>query len=240
MDIYIDTETVPSQRPEIRTRLIDEHEAQARAAVPPSSIANLKTEQLRAEREDAWRHGLIEGAMDNAEQDWRRTSLDGGYGELICMSWAVGDGQVTTVSRENLAPHAERSMLSTFWIEIERAQKAHQASPIRWCGHNVIFDLKFLHHRSIIRGTKPSVSIPHNEAPWRNRYVDTMYEWAGARDRVRLTVLCDILGIVVNDQIDGSQVWDAFCAGHLDQIIEHCEADVRRVREIVRMLEYRS
>lgn len=70
--------------------------------------------------------------------------------------------------------------------------------------------------------------------------MDTMYAWCGARGRVKLTVLCDMLGIDVYDEIDGSEVWDAYCDGRLSDIIEHCEADVRRVREIARRLAYQS
>jgi predicted PolB exonuclease-like 3'-5' exonuclease len=51
-----------------------------------------------------------------------------------------------------------------------------------------------------------------------------------------LSDIADFLGIEQKDEINGSQVWDAYKRGNLDQIIQHCESDVEVVREIYKLL----
>jgi hypothetical protein len=75
-------------------------------------------------------------------------------------------------------------------------------------GHNIGWDLKFLWQRSIINNIKPPIRIPWRDAVWSGKYTDTMTLWVGPRDTISLTNLCKILGIEMEDEIDGSQVWD--------------------------------
>ena len=59
----------------------------------------------------------------------------------------------------------------------------------------------------------------------------------GQRNKyTKLKDICEFLGIEQKDEIDGSQVWDAYKAGQMDKIIEHCESDVKAVRELYKRM----
>ena len=237
MNIYLDIETVPSQREDVRARIKERIYTEAEAAEPPRSITDLKTEETRVKRLTAWRMQRDAKAVEDAEEQWRRTALEGGYGEAVCISWAVDDGPVRSHWRSGLAFSEERALLEAWFEALEPVKRQHSSLPT-FCGHNIEFDLRFLHHRSVIHGIQPPIYLPYNAAAWQGRYIDTVYEWCGARGSVKLVELCDMLGIDVEDAIDGSQVWDAFQAGDITAIVEHCESDVERVRQIERMLRW--
>ena len=70
MFIYLDIETIPSQRDDVRGL------SWQRVKVP----ANYKDPQ----KIEAYKY-------EHAEEEYRKTALDGGYGELCCIGWAVDD-----------------------------------------------------------------------------------------------------------------------------------------------------
>lgn len=219
MFVYLDVETIPSQRPDVIERGAD------LVRVPANYKDPAKIEKY---------------VSDHAKEAYHATGLDGGYGELCAICWAYGDDGVNDESRDpyQALPAGERDLLRAFFFSIRTYMQAHPTQPITFVGHNVAFDLRFLHHRSVVLQVPPGFWIPYNAATWGGKYVDTMYEWAGARDRVKLTELCDILGIEMDDEIDGSQVWDRYQAGDIATIVEHCIADVERVRAVHRRLRY--
>lgn len=218
MNIYLDIETIPSQRNDVRDRIW--------AAVEPPG------QYRKPESIEKW---MLDNRDDVADEKWRRTALDGGYGEIVCVCLAVGEGEVKTFSRPDVHL-SERTLLYAVFDTIRNAM--HGQFPT-YVGHCIGFDLRFLFHRAIVNSVKPT-TLPYNEAPWRGRYVDTMYEWCGAKGSIKLTELCDVLGIDdFTDEIDGSQVWDAFRAGRIEQIEQHCRADVERVRAIWQRMQVR-
>lgn len=226
--LYVDVETIPTQRQDVRDRLHEQALADAREAEPP---ANYK----KPEAIDRWRAERIAAAPDAAEESVRKTALDGGYGELVAVCWAWDDEEVSSLQR---GEGGEFVLLDGLWRAL-RQRVVSGGHAIRWVGHNVTFDLQFLHHRSVIHGIRPTVPLPRLDAVWKGTYYDTMYEWAGLRGSVKLTTLCDMLGIdIADDDIDGSQVWAAYQDGRIDDIVEHCRRDVERVREIHRRLRF--
>jgi len=228
MHIYIDIETIPSQRPEVRERFLDAAIEAARSDPPPANYKHV-------EAIEKWRDERIVGAEDAGDEDWRRTALDGGYGEIVCVCWAVEDGDIKTLHRTR-----RHTMEAELLVQLFDALREDTRGQVpSYVGHNIGFDLRFLHHRAVVLGIRPGIHLPYNDPPWRSTYIDTMQEWCGARDRVKLTTLCDMLGIQVDDEIDGSQVWDAWRDGREDQIVEHCRADVDRVRQIHHRLTWR-
>jgi len=231
--LYIDIETIPTTRDDVLERLRRQASADAMVAPVPGSIRKLKTPELRKTREQEWRGSLKEGAADTAEEAIHRTALDGGYGELACICWAFDDGEIHDAVRGR--DGGEVMLLHKFFADLRGTMHA-----IKWVGHNVEFDLRFLHHRSIINGVRSPQHIPANDAPWKGTYYDTMREWSGLRGTVKLTVLCDMLGIDISeDDIDGSEVWQAWQQGRIVDIVDHCRADVERVREIYRRMTWR-
>jgi|ERR1051326_5883109 hypothetical protein len=101
-------------------------------------------------------------------------------------------------------------------------------------GHNVFWDLKFLSKRSIIHGIKP---LKLSFAKFRSQPIfDTMQEWSGwdFNAGISLGHLAEILkiGLTKTEGMDGSKVYDQFCAGCHNLIADYCLRDVECVRAI--------
>lgn len=216
MYLYLDIETIPTQREDIRVEMPD------RVKVPASYRDEAKIAAYRAE---------------HADHAWRQTALSGDYGEIVVVAWAIDDREVQRVRCTKGLD--EREMLHAMFF-IWKEDLAGQHPTI--VGHNVGFDLRFLHHRSVVHEIRSPFYLPYNAAPWQSRYVDTMYEWVGAKGGIRLTELCRVLGVDVGheDTIDGSQVWDTWSAGDYETVVQHCVADVERVRAIHKRLTFTS
>jgi len=224
--LYIDIETLPTQREDVIDRIHTEALDKARNAPPP---ANYKKDEIIAK----WRADREGAAADEADYDIERTALNGGYGELCCICWALDDGDVEDAVRGR--DGGEVMLLHRFFDDIRKTEHT-----LKWIGHNVEFDIRFIHHRSIITGVRSPHYLPANDPPWKGTYYDTMKEWAGLRGAVKLTMLCDMLGIdISDDDIDGSQVWQAWQDGRVLDILDHCRRDVERVREIYRRMTWR-
>ena len=70
-----------------------------------------------------------------------------------------------------------------------------------------------------------------------------MTAWAGARGTVSLDKLCKVFGIAtkgseIEDEIDGSKVWEFVQAGRIDDVAKYCAGDVERVRQIHKRLTF--
>ena len=230
MKIFIDIETIPTSIEAERDRILTDAYDRARTADPPSTYK-------RPETIARWREDQIAEAEADGEGRWRKTALSGDWGEIVCISWALDDDPVSSDYRGSLQD-SERDVLGSFWRAMAETKPRFGGVPT-WVGHNIEFDLRYLHHRSVVHNVRPTIHTHHNTAPWRTEYrYDTMQQWCGMRDRIKLTELCRILGIDITGDIDGSQVWDHFVAGDIDSIRQHCEADVERVRQVYRRLTW--
>lgn len=216
MNLYLDIETIPTQRKDAFERVAADIKA-------PSNYKDAKK--------------IEQYITEHADEAWRKTALDGGYGEIVVLGWAFDDDAVETRVRMTTAD-SEAELLTEFYTAVRAKLDAHPSQMLNPCGHNLGFDLRFLHHRSVVLGVPPSFWLRHNAAPWQGKYTDTMYEWSGAKGGVKLTTLCHMLDIEVDDQIDGAGVWDAYKAGNVALVEEHCRADVERVRQIDRRLRF--
>ena len=206
MYLYLDIETIPTQRDDIRAEMPE------RVKVPSNYKDEAKIAAYRAE---------------HADHAWRQTALSGDYGEIVVACYAIDDGLVNVFHHSE----GEAPLLEMFYADIKRGCAGQYPTIV---GHNVAFDLRFLHHRSIVHEVRPPFYLPYNAAPWQSRYVDTMYEWCGAKGGIKLTEICRVLGIDIGheDTIDGSMVWDTWNAGDVDTVAQHCVADVERVRAV--------
>ena len=217
--IYIDIETIPSQKPEARDEI-------AKAISVPGNISKPETiAKWHAEKKPL--------AIEDA---WRKTSFNGDRGEVVCIAWAYNDETPESVQRDVNGSEAE--LLGAFFSNIAKNMKSMHRLPT-FIGHNVRdFDLRFLWHRAVILGVKPEVSLPHNVRPGDDRIYDTMTEWAGWGGKISLDRLCRALGIPLKgselggEEIDGSKVWDFVEAGRIDEVVAYCRADVERVRGV--------
>lgn len=217
MNLFIDIETIPAQSKKITDLLKQEAEDEKAQIKVPS---NYKDEAKIAEYIAA-KSAEIDAGLD---EKWRRTALDGSYGHVFMIGYAINNEEPQAVWFDYRHPDFERHTLENFFAEI----KDMQFSKI--IGHNIIdFDLRFIWQRSVILKIKPP-PLPFFAKPWDEKVFDTMTNWAGLKNRIGLDKLCDVFGLEKKGDIDGSKVWDAVKAGEIEKLETYCKADVERTR----------
>lgn len=158
---------------------------------------------------------------------FRGTSFSGEFGRIFCIGYAVDDQPVECLFGD------EKEMLEKFW-EIARDASV-------FIGHNVMdFDMRFIYKRSVILGVKPTQELSF--ARYRsNPIFDTMREWEKwGSSGVSLHKLSLALGLESSksEGIDGSQVYDFFLAGKLEEICDYCKRDVEVTRKIYNRINF--
>lgn len=220
-NIYFDIETIPTQSEHLKNHIQTN-------LTPP---ANYK----KQETIDAW----IE---ENKEAAYRKTALNGGFGQIVCIGYAINNNDVRTIYFDDWAT-SEGDILKTFFNELIECYRPSADITPHFIGHNIEnFDLRFIYQRAIVLGIKPPSFLPLNSKSYNNMYIfDTMTEWAGKRNYVSLNEVCLSLGIPPKcDEIDGSKVWDFVQAGKLKQVAEYCADDVEKVRAIHKRIAFQD
>lgn len=220
-NIYFDIETIPTQSEHLKNHIQTN-------LTPP---ANYK----KQETIDAW----IE---ENRDLAYRKTALNGGFGQIVCIGYAINDNEVRTIYFDDWAT-SEREILKTFFNELIECYRPSADITPHFIGHNIEnFDLRFIYQRAIVLGIKPPSFLPLNSKSYNNMYIfDTMTEWAGKRNYVSLNEVCLSLGIPTKgDEIDGSKVWDFVQAGELKRVAEYCADDVEKVRAIHKRMAFQD
>jgi hypothetical protein len=222
VNIFIDIETIPGQRPDLR----DEIRASIR---PPASYK-------KPESVSEW---MRENAEAEAEKKWRDTALDGGTGEVLAIGIAIDDDPATVFMRQLGEP--EWTVLTTALVFAAEACAARVLAST-FVGHNVPWDLRFLFQRCVVNGIRPPLPLRQDARPGGDFLFDTMTAWAGWGNRISLHNLCGALGIPSpkQDGEDGSMVWDMVQRGEYDRIREYCRRDVEATREVWRRLTFRG
>ena len=175
-----------------------------------------------------------EKAPQVAEEKWRKTSFDGGAGEVISIAWAFDDGEILSLARQ--LDQSESDMISAFFeiIEMECGNK----QPYFIGQYIAGFDLKFIFHRAVILGVKPNFNLPFDGRHGKDFYC-TQAAWAGYGGRMSQDSLCKAMGIVGKpDDIDGSKVWDFVRDGKVERVEEYNRDDVNKVRQIYNRLTF--
>lgn len=237
MNIYLDIETIPGSSDALMESLRADAQKEKEAVRAPS---NYKDEAKIAEY-IAGKHAEIDASMEDKR---RRTSLDGMFGSIACICYAIDDGEVFSVDLNTSGD--EKTMLENFYSRlIDQASIAYNGGmtemDVTFVGHNVAgFDLQFLKHRSIILGVKPpkSVSKAFAAKAWDKCIADTMLMWSPDREkRVSMDKLCKALGIPVKGGFDGSMVADTW-PKEPEIVIAYCKGDVERTRAMFRRLTF--
>ncbi len=220
--ITLDIETLPDMREGAADA------ARSRISAPSNYKDPVKIEAYIAEK---------------GEEAWRRTALDGGYGEVLCIGYAVNayPGRVMYRNLE-LEPHEqERDLLERFWRIIRGFEPV--VGDICFIGNRVAaFDLRFLWRRSVIHGVRPSLDLPLNDGPWSDRVADLSYMWTGERSGgISLDTLADIFGVETGDTgLSGAHVFDAFERGEHERIQVYCLGDVEVSRGLYNAMTFDS
>lgn len=235
IDTFFDMETIPDQSENAFDEYLD-------AVEPPGSYK--KQESI-----DNW---LIENAERVALENFQKTALNGLYGEICSLSWAIAGREIQSLTRD--PGMSEADMLKKFWAGVQFQMDEYLRDAglnrryeerLRWVGHNVIdFDLRFLKQRSLVNGVKPPVLIPADARHPSDQVFDTMKEWAGWRGYVKLDELVKAFRIEPPSwaesvlDTDGSQVWELYRTQQYDRIALYNRYDVWKTREVYRRMTF--
>lgn len=150
------------------------------------------------------------------------TSFNGAFGRIACISYAINNGSVSTLSGD------EKEILREFW----RIAKDVQL----FVGFNIIdFDMRFIYQRSMILEIKPTQELSF--ARYRNfPMYDVLCEWIkwGYPKKGTLHELAIAFGFESSKtgEIEGKEVARAYEEGRIKEICEYCEKDVEVTRKI--------
>lgn len=242
--ITIDIETLPSQRPdvleEIRASKQAELDYNLASIAPPGNYKKQETIDVWMADEAPKVAKALTAAFDaDVDAAYRKTGLDGSFGQICVIGWACNDADSQAVFSQDDERHVLKSFQALLASQIRRTDE------LLTCvvGHNVsAFDLRFITQRSIINGFKPHPVIARAAMakPWEtDKVFDTMVQWAGVGNRVKLDKLCKALSIATpKGDIDGSKVWDFVQAGKIAEVAEYCKRDVKATREVYYRMNY--
>lgn len=222
MNLYLDLETIPTDRADVRAYL-------AASVKHPATIS-------KAETIAKWNDESRPGAIDEAVA---KTGLDGSFGRVCVIGWALDDGDVQTVYNAT----DERILLQAFADRLRIKPSEQFATAV--VGHNVSgFDLRFLVQRYIVHNIRPPVVIARaaQAKPWEaDKVFCTMTQWAGVGNRVSLEKLCLALSIPSpKSDITGATVAAAVSAGRIDDVAAYCVGDVQATRAVHRRMTFGS
>lgn len=228
MNIYIDIETIPAQRPDVLEEI--------KATIKPP--ATYKKSESIAE----WMKSEAPAAIDEA---YRKTGLDGAYGQVCVVGLAYEDGKpITMYEHDWQQPDAESRVLSVLNETLQNWVSPRELQTVCMIGHNVSsFDLRFLVQRHIVNGVRPHPVLMRaaQAKPWESdRVFDTMVQWTGSASvRVSLDKLCKALSVPTpKGAITGATVWDAVKEGRIDEVALYCAGDVAATREVHRHMTF--
>ncbi len=177
---------------------------------------------------------LAENSDSIAAEEHAKLGLDGLYGEVCCIGWAINDTILHTHVRTS-GDFTEKDLIEQAFEEIQRASydKSGASRSLSPVGHNIEFDLRFLMQRAIKYGITVPVCLRAAFDPDKGRYntFDTMKVWAGFKGWAKLKDMTRELFGDDGEDIDGADVAKAW-AENPGKVVEHCRRDVERVRKL--------
>ena len=186
MKLFLDIETIPTQRADLIATIRADVEAGVEA-----KAESVRRQYKKPETVEAHLVGLRAGLPALVDEAHRKTALDGGLGQVLCIGWAFDSEPVQTLIRT--LDESEGALIEKFFARLP----ADTMTALHWIGHGVsTFDVRFLWQRCLVLGLPLGLALPLDE---RDRLLtDTMIEWAGRLNRDRwpsLARLCQVFGI---------------------------------------------
>ena len=249
MDVTIDIETIPAQDPAVIEAIRADLRVNFKA---PSDLTKEKAcadlgmtdaGEIKYTSKDKalsmWVERFRDEKMEEtAQEKWRKTSFDGGSGQLAVIGIALDDAEPVTLYRGDWANTEAEVLREAFDIIKDAYTPSSDRRPV-FIGHYVTeFDLRFIFQRAVVLGIKPPSIIPFHARPWDDHVFDTMTRWAGQKGSVSLDRLCGALGLPGKNGMDGSQVWDYVQSGRIAEVAEYCANDVRMARAAYRRMTF--
>ena len=174
---------------------------------------------------------------------YRKTALDGLYGEIISIAWAFDDEEASVVFRNH--DESEKELLQAFFMWINTRLSLRQGKPeviSKWIGHYITgFDLRFLWQRCVVNQVKPSVKIPYDAKPWSDDVFDTKIAWTGSSQYSgagSLDKLCTAFGIGSKGEINGANVYDYWLKKEFSKIADYNKEDVEMCRKLYKLMTF--
>lgn len=217
MYCYLDLETIPAQSDAIKDHI-------ASSVKPPAQMK-------KADTIAAWER---EQKADAVAEAIAKSGLNGAYGHICCIGFAIDDGPATAISWPMNAT-SEAQAINGFFDVI--GEVISPKFPVI-VGHFITgFDLRFIWQRCIILGIRVPSWLPRDPKPWDSSVFDTMIAWAGTRDTISMNNLCAALGVPGKGDVDGSKVGELWANGEYERISNYCIDDVERTRAIHRKMK---
>lgn len=165
---------------------------------------------------------ILKYQQENQEAAWRKQALNSLEGQIVCLSYAVDKDPVVCLG---LWEMSEREIL----VEISNQVN----SMTRWAGFNIrSFDLNWLWHRAVKHGIDPLIAyIPRQR--YSHEVLDVREYWTGGDTYApgKMQSIADFLGLE-SYPVSGADIFDLYQSGKYDEIMMHCNDDVRVCREI--------
>lgn len=221
--LYFDIETVPTQRQDLKDLIAETIKCPGNIKKPESI--------LKWERED--KPAAIEKAILS-------TSLDGAFGEIISIAWAINDDPINGIIRK--LDQTETALLLKF-NQIVNDAKSFEGT-LQFAGHNIVnFDLRFIWQRMLIKQVpiplELRAAIEARPNDWTKNF-DTMLFWGGAysKDWASVEKLCTVFNVENPKQVglDGSKVWEYIQAGKYDEVLAYNKWDVEAERSLAKIM----
>lgn len=238
MNIFLDIETIPNQQSNALADILAAVQANFKAPsgmtkdefakdLQITNAADIKFTPATTLKE-RWEREMVQiKSPEIADQQYRKTALNGGYGEIYCIGYAIDDGEPKIAKGAT-----EAETLQQFFDDLA------DTTP-RFIGHNLTaFDLRFLWQRAVVNRVKPPFYLLYS--PYSDRVFDTMTAWAGHGNRISFDELCKILNVPTpkSEELDGSKVWDFVQTGRGKEVQEYCLRDVVAAREVYNRLTF--
>lgn len=236
--IFLDIETIPVEETfqsfldyELENFKAPSDMTKAKACADLGLTGDDAKHKTKADAIAEWELEFKDSKVEEVARDkWKKTSFDGGLGQVCSIAWAMDEAPVSSAS---VARMSEKEIL----INLKEAIFYNRA--VTFCGSNIRFDLKFLHHRFVINGIDPCFDLPFKGRHGQDFYC-VQEEWTGYGGRISQNDMCKMFGLDQKpDGIDGSKVYQHFIDGNIKGIEEYNRYDVETVRKIYNKLNFK-
>lgn len=226
MNLYLDIETIPTQDERVKADI----------AASIHAPANYK-------KPEAIQKWFAENEEEEFDKLYRKTALNGLVGEIICISWALGNDEVQHIYRTSEVG-TEAELLVDFMLALRKGLAIPNTDKLIqpvWIGHYITgFDLRFLWQRYVMKKVVPMIEIPFEAKPWDKSVYDTKIKLSGLKSTGygSLDEVSKIMGHLPKGDITGATVWDAWLANRFEDIALYCDDDVERVRDLHKRMTF--
>lgn len=225
MKLCFDIETIPSQKPGI----FEMFRSRIEVGIPEKE-AIIRSKYKKPETIDQHLNDLYSSVDQKADDQWRKTSLNGLFGEIISIAWKVDHGETKNIIRT--LDDLESNLIHEFFIQTE----PQLVGDTTYIGHNLRkFDMLFIWQRCKLLNIDIPTDFLHalqtRMENWK-RVFDIMLYWSGAYSKLdtwqSVENLCTAFDIPSpkTPEIDGSKIWDHVKAGKYADVAAYNCRDV--------------